>query len=266
LLYLPTIRAWIAEAGQIALHYFGSRVDTEWKTPTSPVTSADREIERLLTREIRATYPDHGILGEEFGGDELDRDYVWLIDPIDGTRAFVEGLPSWSVTIALLHRFQPEFGLVYMPLYDDWTYTDGDDVILEGRAHSRSTITDQLKTRWDHGSFIMWRSDAQSLYDLQFTRTMTMASSASHLAYTARGTALATIVHDSFAWDIAAGAAFMAKQGGEIRYLNGHLVDFAALDLTQPIKGLYIAGHPDVVRRLMPLITPREKPVTHPDW
>jgi myo-inositol-1(or 4)-monophosphatase len=265
-LNIPTIRAWISEAGNIALHYFGRQIDTEWKDPTSPVTAADREIERLLRDEIRAAYPDHGLLGEEYGGDELDREYLWLVDPIDGTRAFIEGLPSWSITIALLHKLQPVFGLVYMPLYDDWTFTDGDDVIHEARAQSRHVITHALKTHWDHGSYILWRSDAASVYDLHFTRMLSMGTSASHLAYTARGSALAALVHDSFAWDIAAGAAFIAKQGGDFRFLNGEQVDFAQMDLTQRITGMYVAGHPDVVARLLPLIVLREEPVTHPVW
>ena len=266
MLNITTIREWIAEAGQIALHYFGSQLKPEWKDYSSPVTVADREIERMLTREIRAAYPDHGILGEEYGGDELDRDTIWLVDPIDGTRAFVEGLPSWSVTVALLHKFQPVFGLVYMPLYEDWTYIDGDDVIHETPVQGKHAITNSLKTHWDRGSYIMWRSDASSAYDLSFKRTMTMGTSASHLAYTARGSALATLVHDSFAWDIAAGAAFMAKQGGEFRYTNGQLVDFARLDLTQQITGMYVAGHPDVVARLLPLIAQRVEPINHPEW
>ena len=58
----------------------------------------------------------------------------------------------------------------------------------------------------------------------------------------------------------------MAKQGGEMRYTNGDLVDFAKLDLTQRITGMYIAGHPDVVTRLIPLIATREEPVNHPEW
>lgn len=254
------IRRWAAEAGDIALHYFG-HVDPEWKGVASPVTVADREIERLFKGRIHDAYPDHGVIGEEFGAEMLDRDYLWVIDPIDGTRAYVEGLPSWSITLALLHRRQPVFGLVYIPLYDDWTYTNGDDVICNGEV-----VTDHLKTRWQEDSYVFWRSDAGSLYDLQFTRIMTLSSSASHLAYTARGASVATLTHDSYLWDIAAGAAFMAKQGGEIRFKSGQRLDFSAIDVHQPIRGLYAAGHPDVVRRLLPLATPRPAPYEHPAW
>ncbi len=254
------IRSWAAEAGEIALHYFG-HVEAEWKAVASPVTTADREIEQLFKRHIHATYPDHGLIGEEYGAEELDRDYLWAIDPIDGTRAYVEGLPSWSIVLALLHHRQPVFGLVYIPLYDDWTYTDGDDVICNGRV-----ITAHLKTCWQEDSYVFWRSDAGSVYDLRFTRIMTLSSSASHMAYTARGASVATLTHDSYVWDIAAGAAFMAKQGGEIRFKNGHLLDFSAIDLRQPIMGLYAAGHPDVVRRLLPLVNLRPAPYEHPAW
>ena len=260
LLNTDQIRSWAAEAGDIALHYFGN-VDPEWKAIASPVTAADREIERLFKRRIHETYPDHGVIGEEFGAEMLDREYLWVIDPIDGTRAYVEKLPSWSITLALLRHRQPVFGLVFIPLYDDWTYTDGDDVICNGEV-----VTDRLKTCWQEDSYIFWRSDAGSLYDLQFTRIMTLNSSASHLAYTARGASVATLTHDSYVWDIAAGAAFMAKQGGEFRFKTGQPLDFSTIDLHKPIMGLYAAGHPDVVRRLLPLVNPRPAPYEHPAW
>jgi 3'-phosphoadenosine 5'-phosphosulfate (PAPS) 3'-phosphatase len=77
---------------------------------------------------------------------------------------------------------------------------------------------------------------------------------------------VATIIHDSYVWDIAAGAALLTRQGGEIRFAAGELVDFSARDLTQPITGLYIAGHPAVVARLIPLIRERERLRRHPAW
>lgn len=264
-LNMAAIREWVTEAGQIALHYFGA-VDAEWKDSASPVTIADREIETMLTAHLRAAYPDHGIIGEEFGAQDVGRDFVWLVDPIDGTRAFVEGLPSWSVSLALLHQRQPVFGLVYIPLYDDWTYTDGDDVIHSTPSQPRRVITGCLRRAWEPGSYIMWRSDADAVYDLQFPRRISMGTSASHLAYTARGSALAAIVHDSFAWDIAAGAAFLARQGGEIRFHSGEVLDFGQLDLTQRITGLYAAGDPAVIERLLPLVMPRADLIELPAW
>jgi len=114
------VRAWVSEAGEIARNLFG-RATVELKTNNSPVTAADRAIEQLLSGYIREAYPDHGIVGEEFGSEHLDREYVWAIDPIDGTQAYVDGLPTWCITLAVLHHRVPEFGMTYLPLVDDWT-------------------------------------------------------------------------------------------------------------------------------------------------
>jgi myo-inositol-1(or 4)-monophosphatase len=254
------IREWVAEAGDIAQHYFG-RVVPDWKGVADPVTAADREIEQLLARHIRAAYPEHGILGEEYGGEALDHDTIWAIDPIDGTRVYVEGLPTWSITLGVLHQGTPVFGLVYMPLYDDWTYTDGDDVLCNG-----ASIQGQLMDAWDADSFLMGRSDAVSTFDIPFTRVMALGSTATHLAYTARGAAVATVTHDSYLWDIAGGAAILHKLGGDICDLDGQPLDFSQMDLTQPISGFHIAGHPDVTRRLATLVKPRRAPINHPAW
>lgn len=254
------IRAWVSEAGQIALRHFG-HVEAHWKGIANPVTAADLEIEALLTQRLREAYPDHGILGEENGGADLDREYLWAIDPIDGTRAFVEGLPTWSITVALLHHRQPVFGLVYLPMVNDWTYTEGDDVIHNGRV-----VTQALKTRWQEDSYIFWRSDGAASYNFRFTRLMSFGSSATHLAYTTRGASVATLIHDSYVWDMAAGAAFLYKQGGELRHLSGDVLDFSKVDLLKPLNGIYLAGYPDVVRRLIPLLQPRAEPFEHPAW
>jgi len=254
------IRDWVGEAGAIAMRYFGN-VNPEWKGVADPVTVADREIEQLLHARIREAFPDHGILGEEFGSEMLDREYVWTIDPIDGTRVYVEGLPSWNITIALLHQSIPVFGLVHMPMYNDWLYTDGDDVICNGYS-----VVNQLAQAWAADSYIFARSDVNERYDIRFTRIMALGSTASHLSYTARGASVATVTHDPYIWDIAAGAAILSKQGGEFRFLNGELVDFSKMDLTRPIRDLIVAGHPAVTQRLIPLITPHRAPITHPAW
>lgn len=250
------IRSWVAEAGQIALQYFG-HADVQHKpSDHSPVTVADRAIERLLSDAIRAAYPDHGIVGEEYGSEHLDREYLWIIDPIDGTQSYVDGLPSWCITLAVLRDRAPVFGLVYLPLYDDWTYTDGDRIICNGQD-----VTDRLHTGWTAGSYLLWRSDAHRYYSLDFPRIMTMSSTASHIAYVARGSAVAAITHDSYLWDIAAGLAFMRTQGGAVRFLDGTSLDLRGRDLLAPINGLFAFGHSAVLDRLLPLISEREQPV-----
>ncbi|MCU0493727.1 MAG: inositol-phosphate phosphatase, partial [Chloroflexaceae bacterium] len=103
---IAEICAWARESGDIARGYFNN-VARERKADTSVVTQADREIEAMLRVRLRERYPDHGVMGEEGGIGEIDREFVWSLDPLDGTAAFVAGLPLWCVSIGLLRRGEP---------------------------------------------------------------------------------------------------------------------------------------------------------------
>ena len=87
----------------------------EGKSDASPVTEADRGAEMLLRAFLGARFPTHGIWGEEFGQDRADAEWVWLLDPIDGTRAFITGRPLFTTLISLLHRGRPVLGIIDQP-------------------------------------------------------------------------------------------------------------------------------------------------------
>ncbi|MBA4803719.1 MAG: histidinol-phosphatase [Brevundimonas sp.] len=84
-----------------------------------PVTHADREAEAAMRRLIEARYPDHGVIGEEYGEDRPDAAHVWVLDPIDGTRAFIAGLPLWTNLIALRREGRPAVGVIGQPYLDE---------------------------------------------------------------------------------------------------------------------------------------------------
>lgn len=84
-----------------------------------PVTEADRAAEAAIRRAIAARYPDHGVIGEEYGEDRPDADHVWILDPIDGTRAFIVGLPLWTTLIALRVEARPRVGVIAQPYLDE---------------------------------------------------------------------------------------------------------------------------------------------------
>jgi len=79
------------------------------------VTEADRAAEVAMRRMIESTFPAHGIVGEEFGEIRADAEYVWVLDPIDGTKAFISGLPTWGVLIGLMHKGRPTYGMMVQP-------------------------------------------------------------------------------------------------------------------------------------------------------
>jgi len=90
-------------------------IDNKHTNGFDPVTEADRAAEKAIRQLITERYPEHGILGEEHGNVGLDRDYVWVIDPIDGTRAFISGLPVWGTLVGLYHKGKAVMGMMDQP-------------------------------------------------------------------------------------------------------------------------------------------------------
>ncbi len=111
-------------AGRLTLAYFQTGVQPEYKSDRTPVTIADRKAEELIRRRIRAAYPHHAVLGEEFGvelaGDPAEpAEFRWLIDPIDGTKSFVHGVPLYGVLLGLEIAGQIAVGAAYFPALDE---------------------------------------------------------------------------------------------------------------------------------------------------
>lgn len=107
-----------AASGGVVLPYFRTALAAENKAlggAFDPVTEADRAAEAIMRQMIEARFPDHGILGEEFGPDRTEAEYVWVLDPIDGTRSFVSGIPLWGTLIGLTRGGVPAFGLMHQP-------------------------------------------------------------------------------------------------------------------------------------------------------
>jgi histidinol phosphatase-like enzyme (inositol monophosphatase family) len=105
-------------SGETILPFFRTSLSIDNKSTAEefdPVTEADRAAEAVMRRLIKANFPQHGIVGEEFGSEREDAEYVWVLDPIDGTKSFISGFPIWGTLIALLHRGTPVFGMMHQP-------------------------------------------------------------------------------------------------------------------------------------------------------
>jgi histidinol-phosphate phosphatase HisN, inositol monophosphatase family len=99
----------------VVMKYFADPVAFQKKADTSPVTAADREAEATMRRMIEDAWPDHGVLGEEYGADRTDAAFVWVLDPIDGTKSFVTGKPLFGTLISLCRDGVPIVGIIDMP-------------------------------------------------------------------------------------------------------------------------------------------------------
>lgn len=124
---------FVEEASRIALSYFRQSLLIEMKENNTPVTIADKKTEEFIRKKLSKSFPSFGILGEEFGGESIDREYCWTIDPIDGTQSFVRGIPLFGTLVGLLHHKKPVLGIMVLPaLQETYTATKGGGTYSQG--------------------------------------------------------------------------------------------------------------------------------------
>ena len=142
---LTAYRTFLVElagrSGDFIRPHFGQPgLAVEFKPDQSPVTIADRGAEELMRTLIAERYPSHGIVGEELGSDRPDAEWVWVLDPVDGTKAFITGVPLWGTLIALLHQGKPVLGAIHQPILGQLMLGDGAVTTLNGRVTRCRTV------------------------------------------------------------------------------------------------------------------------------
>jgi myo-inositol-1(or 4)-monophosphatase len=128
-------------SGETIRPFFRSALGVENKSRTGgfdPVTAADRAAEAAMRALINRTFPEHGVVGEELGADRPDAEYVWVLDPIDGTKSFICGLPAWGTLIALTRHGEPIYGLMHQPFTREHFSGDGAAAHYRGPAGERA--------------------------------------------------------------------------------------------------------------------------------
>jgi histidinol phosphatase-like enzyme (inositol monophosphatase family) len=151
-------------SGAIIRRYFRAPLQVDAKADESPVTVADREAEAALRARIEAAYPEHGIFGEEFGRVREGAEHLWLLDPIDGTKAFISGKPMFGTLIALLDRGAPVLGIIDQPvLRERWVGAAGQPTTFNGAPARTRPCADLANATLNTTSPDMFRgADRQS--------------------------------------------------------------------------------------------------------
>lgn len=122
-------------AGEVLRRYYRAPIAVDYKADESPVTIADREAEQVMRELIRSRFPEHGIEGEEFASEHRDAELVWSLDPIDGTKAFLVGRPTFGTLISLLRRGSPVLGIIDQPIsHERWVGVLGEPSTCNGSA------------------------------------------------------------------------------------------------------------------------------------
>lgn len=213
------------QAGRLALRYFDADLAVEWKQDQSPVTIADREAEALLRTQLLTTFPNDGFLGEESGDHPGSSGFRWIIDPIDGTRSFVRGVPIWATMVGLEYKDEaiggvielPALGLTYRAMRGDGAY--------RGERRIRVSDVDQLSEAHLYYSSISWF--VQAGYEKAFLKLAAQTQRQRGFGdfygfvLVAQGSGELMIEYGVHVWDVASVKPIVEEAGGRFSDWDG---------------------------------------------
>jgi histidinol-phosphatase len=214
------------KAGRLALRYFDTAVNVEWKQDHSPVTVADREAEALLRQTLLQRFPRDGFLGEESGDAPGSSGFRWIIDPVDGTRSFVRGIPLWATLVGLEYKGEqiagvadvPALGLTYRALRGDGAYRNGRRIRVSEVA--------ELSEAQIFYSSISWfiKAGRQNEFLNLAGRTQRQRGFGDFYGFVlvAQGSGELMIEHGCHAWDLSATKAIVEEAGGRFTDWDGN--------------------------------------------
>lgn len=252
---LGLLREAVRQAGERVLQLAREGFETQLKGDRSPVTSADLEVNRILEEAIRRHFPEDGWMSEETPDNQerLEKKRVWIVDPIDGTKYFMRGIPQYAISAALAEEGMLTVALVYNPASGElFTASRGGGAYLnEKPIHVKAAGSPPLH--------ILVGPPAHARGRFQPFEGLAAFEPKGSIAYTlglvAAGRADATLNLDHLSeWDIAAGVLLVEEAGGTVVDSRG-----AALVFNKPspaVRGI-IAGHPDAGKRIQAMIEER---------
>ncbi|WP_018879683.1 MULTISPECIES: inositol monophosphatase family protein [unclassified Thioalkalivibrio] len=217
-------------AEKVIRHYYEAGVDVETKPDDTPVTRADVESEQAIRQVIREHFPDHGFYGEETGQSDMDSDYVWLIDPIDGTKSFVRRYPFFSTQIALMFKGELILGLSNGIQFGERAWAEkGQGAFLNGNPIAVEKTVDLGRASLSTGNLKSlaqspegWTALGGIMAEVNRTRGY---GDFYHYHLLARGSIDLIIESDVNILDIAALAVIVREAGGVFTNLSGGELD-----------------------------------------
>lgn len=239
------------KGGEVVSRYFNTNIAREVKDDKSFVTAADKEAETAIIAHIKKHFPDHSILSEESGAETQNSPYEWIIDPLDGTANFVNGIPLFAVSVAALKDGVPVVGVVYQPIGDAlYAAEKGKGTSWNGK---RVTVSDGDKEHavitFDPGKKHKDKLNALFGNTERFVKAKRyLGCAALSLAFVARGGTEGVFFLGLNKWDYAAGVLLVAEAGGTI-------TDFAGAPWVFGSNDFFIASNGKIHNTLLALAT-----------
>lgn len=210
-------------AGKRTLAYFNAGVQPDFKADDTPVTVADREAERVLRERILKSFPDHAILGEEEGETQGSAPYRWVVDPIDGTKAFVAGVPLYGVLIGVEKEGVPIVGVIYLPPLNDMvSAATGLGCHWNGRPCRVSEVKD-LKDALVVSSSIRRPQKRSGVYEVLADQVRLCRTWGDAFGYAMVATGRAEVMLDPVKapWDVGPMPVILSEAGGQFSTWKG---------------------------------------------
>jgi histidinol-phosphatase len=214
-------------AGQHALQYFDVSVKVDYKGDSSPVTVADRETEQLLRTALSEAFPSDGFLGEEYGDTPGTTGYRWILDPIDGTRSFVRGIPLWATLVGLEFKGEMVAGVVDCPpLGHTYHALRGNGAYRNDRRISVSDETDLSKSLVYYSSLSWFVKAGKEQHFLNLVRASERQRGYGDwygFMLVAQGSGEVMVEHGVHAWDVGAIIPIVEESGGRFSDWDGKI-------------------------------------------
>lgn len=213
------------EAGRLALRYFETDVTVEWKKDQSPVTVADREAEELLRQRLLGTFPGDGFLGEEFGNISGNSGFRWIVDPIDGTRNFVRGIPLWATLIGLEYKDEQVVGVADVPaLGQTYRALRGEGAFRNDRRIQVSKVSELSQAVMFYSSLSWFIKAGRQEIFLEFVKRVQRQRGFGDFygfLLVAQGSGELMMEHGVHIWDVAAIKPIVEEAGGRFSDWDG---------------------------------------------
>ena len=219
----------VVENRKIILPYFRKKIEVETKKDLSPVTIADKLSEQKIRALIVENFPEHGIQGEEFPNENLDSEYQWIIDPIDGTSNFLHGIPHFAISLALENKKEIICGIVFDPIKNEiFSAEKGNGAYLNNqrmRVSARKKLKDCLIVtggpRQNHQNKEVCMEEYKKFSSKVLIPIRKMGSASLDMAYVAAGRCDGFWQRNLNYWDIAAGVLLVKEAGGYVTDFSG---------------------------------------------
>ena len=247
------IEKTLKDAGKLALSFTHDAKGIR-KQDRSLVSEADFEVERFILSCLRISFPNDNAIGEELGSKETQHQRhgrLWAIDPIDGTNPFLNGLPTWGVSIGIMENGKPLAGGFYMPVVDEMFLAfEGEGATKNGKA-----LPSLREMEITNQTVLLGPSSRKRFYKLDYPgKSVAYGSASAHVAYAATGGVIAALVDRPQIWDILGPLAVLQEVGGGAYHPDGHALDLQKLANGEKAEGPVFFGRKENAEKIFPFI------------